>query len=128
MEIEVNRTSTDDDDYVTWAPTCCRARLIGAPNASSTVVLTNDGAGARGELLFDPLVTPWPADTTATQESVTLTLPADGSWVEFALAGKFGHPSSADRDAVIVCREGSLRGPVIGRERLMVPCGRTPTS
>lgn len=120
VEIEVNRTSTDDDDYVTWAPTFCRARSIGAPNAASAVVLANDAAGAGGELLFDPLVTPWPADTTATQESLTLTLPADGSWVEFAIAGKFGHPSSADKDAVIVCREGSVRGPVIGRKRLMV--------
>lgn len=50
VEIQINATVADPDaddatdDYVTWAPTFCRARLVGA-TADETVVLTNDSPG-----------------------------------------------------------------------------------
>lgn len=120
VEIEVNRTSAESDDYVTWAPTFCRARLIGAVTSPVDVVLNNDSAGSAGELAFDAYASPWPAETTATGSSVALTLPGDGSWVDFVIAGEFGHPSFEDKDAVIVCHAGSPTGAVIGQKRLMV--------
>ena len=47
VEIQINEidlvhsADNPDDDYVTWAPTFCRARLVGA-SSDITVVLTND--------------------------------------------------------------------------------------
>jgi tyrosinase len=120
VEIEVNRTATDGDDYVTWAPTFCRARLTGSNLADTTVVLTNDAAGAGGEVLFAQHQSPWPAKTTATQPTLTLDLPATGAWVDFVIAGKFGSPSSADKDTVIEAHENDAAGTIIGRRDLMV--------
>jgi tyrosinase len=72
--------------------------------ADVRVVLTNDPAAAipdGGDVVFAPFQSPWRANTTATLETLPLTLPADGSWVPFVIAGKFGHPSGSDKDAVI---------------------------
>jgi len=120
--MEVNRTPTGTDDYVTWAPTFCRARAVGA-GADVTVVLTNDPPGAvpgRGDVMFAPFQSPWPANTTATQPTLVLTLPQDGSWVDFVIAGEFGKPSSNDKDAVIEVHEGTATGSMVGTQALMV--------
>jgi tyrosinase len=127
VEIEINRTPETADDYVTWAPTFCQARLAGGGPAEARVVLTNDSAAVipdGGDVLFAPFQSPWPAATTATLSSLPLTLPADGSWVPFAIAGKFGKPSVNDKDAVIEARlagaDGAPTEAVLGRAALMV--------
>ena len=120
VEIEINRTATPDDDYVTWAPTFCRVRLTESPGLDQTVVLTNDSAGAAGELQFRAMSTPWPRNTTADQDTLTLILPDDQSWVEFVVAGKFGSPSERDKDAVILARADTASGRVLGTHELMV--------
>jgi tyrosinase len=140
IEIQVNNTSARNDDYVTWAPTICRARLVGADGTPGLkgalamdvdVVMTNDSpnpAGA-GNLQFASYTTPagggvwpagWPANTTATASSVPLTLPAGGAWMQFVIAGEFGSPSTNDNDAIIEARVGSSLGPVCGKQCLMV--------
>lgn len=124
IELEINQTPDPNDDYVTWGPTCCRARMVGlAPGASAqTVVLTNDTPGIPdgGDLLFAPFVSPWPANTTATMPTLNLSLPGDGSWVNFMVAGQFGRSSTKDKDAVIEVRAGSQEGPICCRFPLMV--------
>ena len=57
--------------------------------------------------------TPWPVNTTATNNTLTLTLPSDGSWVPFVIAGKFGAPSTNDKDTIIEAHHvhGGRRGP-----------------
>lgn len=111
------------DDYVTWAPTFSRARLASPMAAGVTVVLTNDASGAvpgGGDVLFAVHQDPWPINTTATANSLTLALPADGSWVPFVIAGKHGTPSTNDKDTIIEAHQGTAAGPVIGRKALMV--------
>lgn len=127
VEIEINRTPETTDDYITWAPTFCQARLAGGGPADVQVVLTNDPEAAipdGGDVLFAPFQTPWPANITATESTLALTLPADGSWIPFAIAGKFGKPSTNDKDTVIEAHlaggEGSPTEAVIGRAALMV--------
>ena len=127
VEIQINRTPELTDDYVTWAPTVCQARLARGGPADARVVLTNDPDGAvpgGGDVLFAPFQSPWPANTTATQETLPLTLPADGSWVPFVMAGRFGHPSTNDKDTVIEAHlagdGGAPTATVLGTQALMV--------
>jgi tyrosinase len=131
IEIEINQTTTESDDYLTWAPTFSRIRQVDQNvfkstrtfRSARTVVLTNDPASAipdGGDVLFAPNQTPWPHNTTATQSSLTLTLPGNGVWVPFVVAGKFGKPSSNDKDAVINVHSGTETGIVLGKKAVMV--------
>ena len=130
VEIRVNELPADpalkdnpEDDYITWAPTFCRARLTTPMASSVNVVLTNDAPGSiagGGDVLFATHQDPWPVNTTAAANTVALTLPGDGSWVPFVIAGKFGTPSTNDKDTIIEAHQNTDSGPVIGKKALMV--------
>jgi tyrosinase len=130
VEIRINELPADlarvdnpADDYVTWAPTVARARLVSPLGADIDVVLGNDAPGAiagGGDVLFAAHADPWPINTTATAATLALTLPGDGAWVPFVIAGKFGTPSTNDKDAVIEAHLGSVAGAVVGSKALMV--------
>lgn len=126
--IAVRNSDQTDDDYVTWAPARCTIRIqSGAPNGQDiSVTLTNDDPGitpTAGDLKFAKDVDP---GKTATDDSVQLTLPADGTPVEFFIAG-IKHSRLTDqsltsngRDAVIIVRRGGATGNEIGRHAVMV--------
>lgn len=120
IQIEVNRTSDANDDFVTWAPTFCRARVTAglAAGQSATVTLANADTNVNGRVVFANHKQPWPANTTADLQSITLDLPADGEWREFCIAGEFGRPSVRRDDTVIVARMAD--GAEVGRQSLMV--------
>jgi tyrosinase len=123
VEIEINQTAATDDDYVTWAPTFCRARVIEPIVGDLKVVLTNDPEWDfpdGGNVLFAEFQRPWPVRTTATEKTLSLALPASGRWVPFVIAGMFGKPSTNDKDAVIEVHWDTADGPLIGRHELMV--------
>jgi Common central domain of tyrosinase len=125
-EIEINNTPTSTDDYLTWAPTPARIRLV-TPNAAAvTVVLTNDPeqsipAGRDqpldGNVAFAEKLS---KGETAALPTLTLTLPPDGSWVSFFVAGSFPRASTADKDAVIEVHLGDAAGPIVGSQAMMV--------
>lgn len=124
VELEINAeitdvTDDDSDDFVTWSPVNCRARLVGSSGPGTETVHLSNLAGG-GDVAFDQLLTPWPADTTATKSTLQVVLPKNGSWVGFVIAGKFGSPSTKDEDTVIQCRLGNSTGAVLGQEELMV--------
>lgn len=130
VEIRINELSADvarrddpTDDYLTWAPTFARARLVPPMGSNFNIVLTNDAPGniaGGGEVLFAAHVDPWPVNATATATTLALTLPADGSWVPFVVAGKFGTPSANDKDTIIEAHHNSAMGAVLGTKALMV--------
>lgn len=109
------------DDYLTWAPTYALARLAAPMPSPVAVVLRNvtlpPSEGPRGAVVFAAAATPWPVNTTATDATVALSLPGDGSWVPFMVAGKFGFPSTNDKDTVI---EAVVGGTVVGTKAVMV--------
>lgn len=109
-----------NDDYVTWGPTFALARLATAAPAAVTVVLTNDSSPSGGNLRFANHVSPWPVNTTATATSLSLSLPADGSWVAFVVAGELGSPSVSDKDAIIEAHQTTAAGALIGQKAMMV--------
>lgn len=136
VEIRINATVADPgvrddptDDYITWAPTFCLARLS-TPGSPVTVELTNDPAAQfpdGGDVLFAIDQSPWPANTTAIGPSLPLLLPGDGSWVPFVIAGKgptslgtFGKPSTDDKDAIIEAHLNNAGGATVGTKALMV--------
>jgi len=126
VELEINNTPAPVDDYLTWVPTPARIRLA-APGANPvTVTLTNDPeqpipAGRDhpldGNIAFAQKVL---AGETATLQTLTLTLPSDGAWVPFFVAGAFPRASTADKDAVIEIHLGDAAGPKIGSQAAMV--------
>jgi tyrosinase len=136
VQIEINNTPAGDDDYVTWAPTIARARVQGLSGGGPhTVVLTNDGLAppAGGDVKFASYAGPgwpagWPANTTATAATLTLSLPASGAWVPFVIAGDFANPSEDDKDAIIEIHEGTATGPICGTRPLMVRVRKNATT
>jgi tyrosinase len=130
VELRINASPADpgmrdnpSDDYLTWAPTFSIARLTTPMMADVNVVLTNDPPGAipgGGDVLFAANVDPWPANTTATSNSVALVLPANGSWVPFVVAGKLGTPSTNDKDTIVEAHLDTNAGAVLGTKALMV--------
>ncbi len=124
VEIQINSTATTIDDYVTWAPTRSRIRII-APTSTTgsvNVTLRNMDPGAGGQILFAYLSDITPPSATAARSSLDLALPNNGDWMEFYVAGKFGSPSVRDKDAVIEVKENRKGGDgvVLGRTALMV--------
>ncbi len=130
VEIRINElpgsTATHDnptDDYLTWAPTFGLARLATSSTTPVTAVLTNDPIGSipgGGNVRFASYASSWPINTTATATTLTLSLPASGAWVPFAIAGEFGSPSTNDKDAVIEAHINTATGAVIGTKAMMV--------
>ena len=117
-EIQIRDTVDPGDDYITWAPASAQIRLASVGTGDVTVVLTNDdGSNGGGDLLFDHSVEP---GNTATQESLNLTLPSNGDWVPFVVAGRYGHPSVRDKDAVIEVHRDTASGELVASHALMV--------
>lgn len=112
MEIEINNTPAVDDDYVQVKCTRpalrhripCRIRVKAAAPASTDVVLTNPD----GRLRF-----PGDADRT-----VTVAVPADGSWAAFEISGETG--SAALNDAVIEAHCKTAAGAIIATKTATV--------
>lgn len=122
VAIEVNDSATGDDDYLCWTPVKARARLASAPgNATTqTVTLTSESDAGGGAVQFQKFQgAPPTRDSYAPSPSVTIDLPADGSWRSFWVAGD--RPSSGGKDTRIVARaqDGASLGslPVMVRVR-----------
>jgi FtsP/CotA-like multicopper oxidase with cupredoxin domain/peroxiredoxin len=122
IELEVRNTPSLDDDYVTWSPTPCRIRQVNG-SAPVVVTLTNDPPGAipqGGDVAFAASLQP---GTTATADTVTLTLPASGDWAPFFIAGRKASTATAatlGKDAVIEVHEGNTTGPILKTHAVMV--------
>jgi tyrosinase len=121
VEILVNGTEDAADDYVTWAPTRCQIRVQSSTSISGDVkvVLDSPTVAGAGEVLFGEAL-PFPAQSVATEEMLPLALPASSDWREFVIAGKFGHASTADKDAAITVKLNDGSSTAVGEHRLMV--------
>lgn len=120
IQIIINGDPNLMSSYIGWAPTLCQLKLTD-PQSMTTMVavkLRNYNPNQGGQVVFfSPF--PGPGRGDHGQDELILAMPADGSPVEFYIAGKFGHPSSTDRDAIIEMVE--LRtGSVIMMTSLMV--------
>lgn len=117
VEIQINNSTATTDDYIGWGPTPARARRT-TSGANLTVVLVSAGPAGAGQVNFAPSTLA--AGSTATSPTLTLTLPGNGAFVSFFVAGRFGSPSVNGQDAIIQARNGTAAGPVVGTRNLMV--------
>ncbi|WP_231748447.1 tyrosinase family protein [Burkholderia sp. ABCPW 14] len=116
MKVEINLEATDPQgrSFIGWAPVKSTARLSsdGAPPAPIDITLRNGGKVNGGRVVFDT------KRSDAGTDELHLSLPADGSEVEFWVAGEFQHPSTDLDDAAI--EAVSTAGLVVGQRDLMV--------
>lgn len=100
IELQINNSGSTLDDYVTWSPTLCRARLVNSSSFSAPVAITlRNMTGATGLVNFASNTLAY--NSTATNTTLNLTLPNTGTWVNFYVAGRYGNPSVRDKDAII---------------------------
>ncbi len=120
--IEVNNP-TEDDDYLCWSPVQARMRLA-APQSTPAVVQLNSVSAANGGAVWfqpdDATVGSWPSLATfAPSATISLTLPGDGAWVNFWVAGQRASTGSKDVRVVATDDAGNELGslPVMVRVR-----------
>src|SRR5918993_4996607 len=96
-EITIDGADAAGANYITWAPVQCSIGLIEADAGAGQidVLLRNQNPSQGGQVVFRDVI------TGARQDTLQLHLQADGNSVDFFVAGKFGHPSVNDEDAVI---------------------------
>jgi tyrosinase len=148
VEIEIGSVSTLDD-YLTWSPKMCRVRWSNAPpstpitfkktfdpnsfiisytsfiestnsyvdstDTALNITLRNMQATNRLRFAGDTLT----GGHTAINSTLPLTLPGDGSWVYFYIAGNFNNASVSDKDAVMEIIDAGT-GLLLSREGMMV--------
>ena len=125
--VAIRETDQVNDDYLTWAPTTCSVRVEnGDPNQPPIDVTITSSASAPSEAGTVRFARTLNLGQTATQQSIPLELPQDGTPVEFLVAGKKASELTraslleGGRDAVIEVREGSASGRIMGSAKAMV--------
>jgi tyrosinase len=119
VEVQLHDTAATLDDYLTWSPSLGRARLVSPPPGSASVpVLLRNGSGAVGQLRFAANGSLTAHAGTATGTTLSLSLPGNGDWVSFYVAGAFGSPSIEDKDALLEVTSAS--GDLLARLGTMV--------
>jgi tyrosinase len=115
IEIKINNSPNPNARYITYSPSPCQVRQTPAGSAL-TVKLSSKAAKAGGGVAVFYANRVLGAQPTAT---LTLTLPANGTWVDFGLGGKLGKPSVDDLDCLLVATGGgaSLTVPLMVRVR-----------
>lgn len=113
VQISVDATDTSDQTFLGWVPVTAHASLTGTGAQGPTAItLRNAGAAGGGRVVFDT------TRSDAGTSELKLSLPADGSKVQFWVAGEFQNPSLAYGDAAIEAVDST--GQSLGRRALMV--------
>jgi tyrosinase len=120
VELQINNSISPRARFVGWAPAPCRIRVtdpVGALGPSVSVQLRSVSAAGGGAVRFR-------AGTRAFANTLTLTVPVNGTSVPFFVAGRFVQPSTSNGDVRIEARArlgplNSILTPV-GSIRLMV--------
>jgi len=117
--IEIKDT-TDADDYLCWSPVPARIKLaVPVPNPV-TVKVSSVGQAEGGAVWFQVDNGIRPArETFLPANEISLSLPGDGTWVTFWIAGQRASSGSKDTNIVATDETGSELGtlPVMVRVR-----------
>ena len=117
-QIIINSNPNLDSNYITWSPVPAQIQLTNTAANVFAVKLRNQNPSQGGQVIFFAPF-PGPGRGDHGQDELILALPHDGSPVPFFIAGKFGRPSVADKDAIIeVVDQGT--GNVLSVTPLMV--------
>lgn len=115
IEIAINDSLDPKARYISYAPSRCRIRQTPAAAALTVTLSSRSASPGGGQAVFyaTRAVGGQPTSTLA------LTLPANGTAVEFGLAGRPGSPSVDDLDCLLVATAPgeSLTVPLMVRVR-----------
>jgi tyrosinase len=113
-ELHIAGEDADGKSYLAWGPVRGTIKLVG-PDSSDPVdvELANEDSTHGGQLVFGA------ARDQPLSSTLSVTLPADGSEVEFFVAGDFPKASSEDGDAVVKASVAG-GGADLGTKALMV--------
>jgi tyrosinase len=119
-QIIINSNPNLDSNYISWSPVPAQILIAdtGAVTNMLAVKLRNQNPSQGGQVVFFAPF-PGPGSGDHGQDELILALPHDGSPVPFFIAGKFGRPSVADKDAVIEVVDTNT-GNVLSTTPLMV--------
>ena len=117
-EIRISNEGADGRSYVAWAPVRGTIRIVDADTIEPVEIeLATGDRGSGGQLVFGS------ARDQPLSSTLGLSLPADGSEIEFFVAGEFPKASSEDGDAVIQATRAPAAGgagSVVGTKATMV--------
>ena len=102
IEIRINDSLDPKARYITYAASSCQIRQTPAAAGLNVTLSSRAAVAGGGEAVFYGNRTVGAAATP----TLTLTLPAAGTWVNFGLGGKLGKPSLEDSDCLLVATAG----------------------
>lgn len=114
VELQINNSASPAGRFVSWAPSPCRVRVTnpsGVTTATVNLTITGVSAASAGAVVFRK------STTGVFSNSLTLSVPTNGTSVPFFAAGKFGRPSVNDGDVKIEARNGTT---LVGSVQVMV--------
>lgn len=95
--------------YLGWTPIVCSIRITNQPQPDLSVTLRNKDVSRGGQVTFRT------GYSAAEQNTLTLTVPGNGTAVNFFVGGKFGSPSVDDQDGGIAVTETPTRAIMLER-------------
>ncbi|MCE7065272.1 tyrosinase family protein [Dyadobacter sp. CY326] len=98
VEITINGAASGNV-YLGWQLCACSIRIANQPQQALNVTLKNKSTAGGGQIRFRTTY------TGAAQDTLALTLPGNGTPVNFFIGGKFGSPSVDDQDNSLVAVE-----------------------
>lgn len=120
VEIEVNNSPSEADDYLCWSPTPARVRLAEPAAAAVPVRLSSAEQPNGGSLVFDDTIQAFPSvEAFMPQQHIDLVLPLNGVWVPFQVAGVTASVDGKDVSITVTDTSGTSLGqlPVMVRVR-----------
>ena len=104
VELQINNSPSPAARFLSWAPAPCRIRVTNPSGVTAPTVaiqITATSAASAGAVMFRA------GSTGAFSNSLTVTVPIDGTSVPFFVAGRFGRPSVNNGDVTIEARNGA---------------------
>jgi tyrosinase len=98
IEVRINNSQQPATRYITYAPSPCQIRQTPAALPLQVKLSSRPASPGGGQAVFytTRTVGATPAAT------LSLTLPANGAWIDFAMGGALGKPSVNDGDTLLV--------------------------
>jgi tyrosinase len=114
VELQINNSVNARARFLSWTPSPCRIRVTNPSGAAAHIVnvqITGKSAASGGAVVFAK-------NTTGPfSDSLTVSVPINGTTVPFFVAGRFGRPSVNNGDVRIEARTGTT---LVGSVPVMV--------
>ena len=114
VELQINNSVNPGARFVSWAPSACRIRVTnpsGATSPTTSVRITGRSVASAGAVVFRT------STTGPFSNTVTVSVPINGTSERFFVAGRFGRPSVNNGDVTIEARTGTT---LVGSVQVMV--------